>query len=58
MKYRLKIVPKSDPNAEAEWVEIETQLRPGLRWAEIDELIAENIPETHFVVMVKMEDIK
>jgi hypothetical protein len=56
MKYRLKIVPKSDPDADGEWVEIEMQLHPRLRWAEMDDLIAEHIPETHFVI--KVEDVK
>lgn len=56
MKYKLLIVPKSDPKADGEWVEIETVLPEKARWVELDKLLNWHIPETHYCI--KVEKIK
>lgn len=52
-KHRLKIVPKSDPNAEGEWIEIDIKLPQTVRWEEIDRLVSRHVPETHYVTKVE-----
>jgi hypothetical protein len=61
MKYMVKIVPKSDPNADGEWVEIELEQELPLttRWLATEAAVANHIPETHFVVRVeRVDDIR
>jgi hypothetical protein len=46
----VKIVPKSDPNANGEWVRVEVEYHPLRSFGSMERVVSEIIPNTHFMV--------
>lgn len=56
MRYRVKVVPKAEPNADGEWIEVEVKgpVAEHLGWNVMAATFeqAGALPETHFMVQV------
>jgi hypothetical protein len=51
--YRIKIVPKTTPNADGEWREVEADLSAITRWLDASVALGDHVPETHFLAAVE-----
>ena len=54
MRYRIKIVPKAIPNADGDWLTVETDLASDTHWRDVATVLAPYVPETHFLVQTEM----
>ena len=48
----VKIVPKSDPKAKGEWLEIESLSKTNYLWLELLSSLTSKIPDTHHATVV------
>jgi hypothetical protein len=56
MRYRIKIVPKTEPNSDGEWIEVEAEEMPKTtKWIETDRWFKPHVPDTYFLVQVERE---
>ncbi|MGZ5987415.1 MAG: hypothetical protein ACXWLZ_00060 [Rhizomicrobium sp.] len=52
-RYRIKIVPKTSPDADGEWREVEAELLPGARWIDLAVALGDHVPNTHFLCSIE-----
>lgn len=53
MRYRIKLVPKTTPNADGEWREVEADLPASARWLDLAVALGDHVPETHFLCSIE-----
>lgn len=54
---RIKIVPKEEPNADGQWIEVDAFVSPNARgWNAIAAALVPAVPETHFLVAYELDD--
>lgn len=54
MKYKIKIIPKSAPNSDGEWREVERSFDDLPRmWRATEILFNPHVPDTHFLAQVE-----
>lgn len=51
--YKIKIVPDSEPNADGEWIAVETSATAPRRWTDMVNFFRTNVPEGKHLVAVK-----
>lgn len=49
---QIKIVPKTDPNADGEWIEVPADLSVYRRWRHMAEVVEPHIPPGYFVAQI------
>lgn len=53
MRYRIKVIPKINPNDQGEWLDIDVKKPLPIGWLETEKALADYVPDDHFLVQVE-----